>query len=165
MFNPTYPFTKKVLEATVKGGSIYFVRNTYNQPFDHFNDSIKGYFIITNYKDISKAEAHYNSISKDSNRFLYDFNNEEHKNKLYKAAAQPEGYKIYSVYFLPNYKDLITARIKEKINKYMYRRTNWKPGRGETVNLEFYIQFGALYATMSYNGQKEKVKFEDIEKT
>lgn len=165
MFNPTYPFTKDVLDATVKRGCLYFVRNTYQRLFDHFHEGIKGYFLITHYSDSGKANAHYNSIPNDGNRFLYDWNNEEHRQKLYIAASQPEGFKVYSTYFLPDYKERITNGLKDKINKYMFKNTEWKPGKGEVINLDLYMQYGSLYATMSYNTQKIKVKFDDIEKS
>ncbi|HEX8277590.1 MAG TPA: hypothetical protein VF540_02815, partial [Segetibacter sp.] len=64
-----YPFTKDVLEATVKKGCVHFVRNTYDKVFDHFNENIKGYYLITHYNDLAKATAHYNSTSNDSRRF------------------------------------------------------------------------------------------------
>lgn len=163
MFNPLYPFTEEVLNATVNRGCTWFVRNTYTGAFDHFDESIKGYFLITHFNDRSKAEAHYNSIAEDKNRFLYEWSNEEHKSKLLSAAKQPAGFKIYSSYFLPDFKKKITNNLKDKINRYMYRHTDWKPGKGETVNIDFYLQFGSLYITMRYAGQQVKVKFTDIE--
>lgn len=163
MFNPLYPFTKQVLDETVKKGCIWFVRNTFNLAVDHFDQDIKGYFIITHFNDKAKAIAHYNSTAQDKNRFLYEWDNEEHKTKLLIASEQPAGYKIYSSYFLPDYKKRITNPIKDKINRYMYRHTDWKPGKGETVNVDFYLQFGSLYVTLSYAGQQLKVQFSDIE--
>ena len=47
MYNPTYPFTKEVLEASVKAGSKYFVRNSYKRIFDHFDENTKGYYLIS----------------------------------------------------------------------------------------------------------------------
>lgn len=163
MFNPLYPLTTDVLQATIDRGCVYFVRNTYTQAFDHFDHNIKGYYLFTHYNDLAKAEAHYNSIKHDKSRFLYDWNNPEHQDRLKKAAASPQGYKIFSTYFLPDYKKKITNPLKDKINKYMYRHTDWKPGRGETVNVDFFLQFGTLYITMSYAGQQIKVNFTDIE--
>src|SRR5215217_6857148 len=114
MFNPTYPFTKEVLEASVEGGCLYFVRNTYHRLFDHVDENIRGYFLITHYKDYEKANAHLNSIPEDGYRFLYDWNNKEHKTKLYIAASLPEGYKVHSAYFVPDYKDKVTKVLKDK---------------------------------------------------
>src|SRR4051812_34472471 len=165
MFNPTYPFTKEVLEASVKRGCFYFVRNSYRRPFDHFDEGIKAYLLITHYDDVAKAYAHINSITNDPQRFLYDWKNEEHKKRLYVASSQPEGYKIYSTYFLPDYKDKITATLKDKINSYIYRHTNWKPRKMEVLNVDFYMQYGSLYVAISYTTQKIKIKFDDIEKT
>lgn len=164
MFNPLYPFTQEVLDATIKRGCIYFVRNNYNSAFDHFNEGIKAYFLFTHYSDHAKALAHYNSITNDPNRFLYSWTDSDHQKKLSIAASNPPGYKIFSSYFMPNYKDKISLILKEKINKYMYRNTDWKPGKNEKVNLDFYLQFGQLFTTMTYAGQQLKVKFTDIEK-
>ena len=163
MFNPVYPFTAQVLEATINRGCLYFVRNTWPQGFDHFNENIKGNYILTHYNDLAKATAHYNSIANDSSRFLYDWNNAEQQEKLKTAAAGPAGYKIWSAYFLPDYKSKITNPLKDKINRYMYKHTNWKPGRGETVAIDFFLEVGSLFITMRYAGEQQKVKFTDIE--
>jgi hypothetical protein len=164
MFNPNYLFTTQVLDAFVQAGKLYFVRNTYNRAFDHFDETIKGNFIITHYDDEAKAKAHYNSIPSDPHRFLYDWYNSEHQTKLKAAAAQPQGYKIYSTLFYPDWKKKITNHIKDKVSQYVYKHTNWKPGKGEVVNPDLYWQFGQLYTVINYNGQQIKVKFEDIEK-
>ncbi|MES1226993.1 MAG: hypothetical protein ABUT20_66585 [Bacteroidota bacterium] len=163
MFNPVYPLTTEVLQATIDRGCYYFVRNTYTQAFDHFDEGIQGYFIFTHYNDLAKAKAHYNSISHDKHRFLYDWNNPDNQENLKIAAGNPKGYKIFSTYFLPDYKNKITNPLKDKINRYMYRNTDWKPGRGETVIIDFFLEFGTLYITMNYSGDKIKIKFSDID--
>ncbi|MEJ7626829.1 MAG: hypothetical protein WKF35_08200 [Ferruginibacter sp.] len=163
MFNPLYPFTPEVLQQTVKRGCSYFVRNTWPPAADHFEDGIKGYFLISHYDDLSQANAHFNSISNDPHRFLYEWNDPAHRERLEKAAHKPAGYRIYSTYFYPDYKKKITKNIREKINRYMYRNTDWKPGSGETVHIDLYLQFGLLYLTMKYAGQELKIKFADIE--
>lgn len=163
MFNPVYPFTMAVLEATIKRGCLYFVRNTYPQAVHHFDENIKGYYIFSHYNGRSKAEAHYNSIGQDAGRFLYHWENPEQQERLKKAASNPAGYSNYSTYFLPDYKNKITNPLKDKISRYMYRHTDWKPGGGEIVNIDFFLEFGCLYITMNYAGKTEKVKFEDIE--
>lgn len=164
MFNPVYPFTMEVLHKTVERGCAYFVRNSWPNGTDHADEKIKGCFLITHYAEKAKAMAHYNSISNDAYRFLYDWNDEEHKEKLKIAASNPEGYKVFSSYFRDDYKSNITKNLKDKMNRYMYQHTGWKPGKGDTVHIDFYLQFGSLYLTMSYSGNQIRVKFEDIEK-
>ncbi len=163
MFNPLYPFTAQVLEATVKRGCIYFVRNDYPNAMDHFHTGIKAHLLFTHYDDFSKAQAHYNSIPQDKYRFLYNWNNEEHQERLKLAAAQPKEFKIYSSYFLPNFKDLITPFQKQKINKYIDMQTMWRPKKGETIRIDYSLQFGSIFITASYQGNQLKVKFADIE--
>ena len=164
MFNPLYLLSNEVLEATVKRGCIYFVRNNYPNAFNPLAEGIKANLLLSHYDDLQKAQEHFNSIPQDVYRFLYHWNNPEHQSKLKIAASQPKGYAIYSTYFYPNYKTKITPRLKEKINSYMYSHTRWNPKKGETVNIDFHLQFGALFVTMQYAGKKIQVRFIDIEK-
>lgn len=164
MFKPLYPFTTEVLEASIQRGCMWFVRNTFwDAVTDHFDENNKGYFLFSHYNDGAKAEAHFNSIAQDPHRFLYSWNDPIHQERLKAAASYPKGYTIYSAYFLPDYKKKITKPLKEMINAYMYRHTNWKPGRGETVGIDFYLQFGMLYLDMKYGGEELKIKFADIQ--
>ena len=164
MFNPLFPFTRDVLEATVERGCTWFVRNNYPQAFDHFETEIKACFLMTHYNDHSKAIAHFNSISNDTSKKLYDWNAATDREKLYIAANQPEGYKIFSAYFLPDYKKKITVNTRAKINSYLRMHTSWKPGKGETVSVDLLLQFGILYASLGYAGEQIKITFKEIEK-
>ena len=89
MFNPLYPFTTDVLEATINKGCQWFVRNTYLQAGNHFDEQVKGSFIISHFNDWAKSNTHYNSTAHDPHRFLYDCSKGEHKTKLLAAAGQP----------------------------------------------------------------------------
>lgn len=163
VFNPVYPFTIDVLKGSIDRGCKYFVRNRWHAGYDHFDEIQTQSLIIVHYLDLKEAEAHLQAIKQDKYRFLYDITNQDHLDRLQKAAQQPEGFKIFSSYFRPDYKKLITPRLKGKINSWMYRNTDWKPKRGQTVNVDFYLQFGQLFITMSFQGRKIKVRFEDIE--
>lgn len=163
LFNPVYPFTSDVLHKSIERGCKYFVRNQWHAGYDHFDDVQTQSIIIAHYLDEQEASAHYQAIQQDKYRFLYDINIPEHLERLQKAAAQPTGFKVFSAYFRPDYKKLVTPRLKEKINSWMYRNTDWKPKKGQTVNVDFYLQFGQLFITMSFQGRKIKVRFEDIE--
>jgi len=163
VFNPLYQFTTEVLEATIKKGCDYFVRNTYRQPQYNSHEEIKGYYIITHYNDKAKSEAHYNSIAEDKNRYLYNCYNKEDKEKLKIAASQPKGYMIYSAYFMPNYREKISKRTKDRINTYIFKHTNWKPTKGYVVGVDFYLQFGSIFIALNYAGQEIKINFDEIE--
>lgn len=164
MYNPLHPFTAPLLDAFVKSGKVYFVRNTFPRAFDHFDEGVKGYFLITHYDDRSKAMAHYDAIGHDKHRYFYEYSNPGHLEKLKVAASQPTGYRIYSAVFVEDWEKHITKELKEKVNRYMYRHTKWKPGRGEKTSLNFYFQFGQLYFSLSYDGDKISGTFDSLEK-
>lgn len=161
-FNPLFLFTEPLLESFIKSGKLFFVRNGYNRGSDNNRLPLRS-FLMTHYDDLSKAKAHFNSITTDKYCFLYNWEDKEHQNKLKIASQQPSGLKIFSGLFLPDWKSKITAQTKEKINQYMYQNTNWKPGKGDKTNLNFYFQFGQLYFTLTYKGNKISGKFDDID--
>jgi len=163
MFNPLYPFTKDVLEATVKRGGLWFVRNTLQQNGDN-DGEMKKAFLITHYYDAAKAETHYNIVTEDPYRFLYSWEDMDSRRRLELASTQPEGFKIYSAYFYPDYKKKISKSYKEKINRYMYTHTAWKPAGSDTVHVDLYLQFGIMYLHLKYEGEELKIKFADIER-
>ena len=160
MFNPLYPFTKEVLDATIKRGGLWFVRNT----FEMVDPGLDKIFLFTHYNDQARAETHYNIINKDPHRFTYHWKDEEGRRRLELASARPEGYRIYSAYFYPDYKKKITKVVKEKISRYMYAHTSWKPAGSDTVNVDLYLQFGIMYLHLKYEGEEIKIKFADIER-
>ena len=162
MFNPLFPFTKDLLDSFIKAGKRYFVRNSYPRGYD--DPILSGSFIITHYDDIAKANAHFHANTLDEHRYLYDWNDPFDRDKILLASFQPAGYKIYSSLFIPDWRKKITPNMKLKIDDFMYRETNWKPGKGEKTNLNFYFQFGQLYFSLSYKHNKISGKFDEVEK-
>ncbi len=163
MFDPLYPFTGEVLQAAIKSGSCYFVRNTFICSACLPQQQLKGCFIITHYNDKAKADAHYNSSANDKYRFLYHWSEEEHQQKLLNAASNPIGYKIYSSCFIPNFEKRIGKEIKNNINRLIHSLSNQKQKRNEKATVDFYLQFGILYVTIGFAGQQISVKFIDIQ--
>ena len=162
MFNPLYPFTGPLLNAFIKGGKPYFVRQTYNRGRNHLDENEKGAYLITHYSEKTTAEAHYNAIAGDFSRRLYDWNNTEDKERLRRAASAPAGYRIYAAILDKDPERRITDGIRKSIRAYV-DRLGWRPARGETVMPNFYLQFGELYASLKYKSWKTEIKFEDIE--
>src|SRR5689334_19256398 len=99
MFNPFYPFNSRLLNAFVAKGRKYFVRQTFNRAKDHFDEGIKGYYFFSHYDNLAEAQEHYDAIAHDPNRFLYDWNDIEHRSKLEIAASALPQYKIYTGVF------------------------------------------------------------------
>jgi hypothetical protein len=162
MFNPFHPFTDPLLDAFVQHGKRYFVRQTYRRGVNALNEGIKGAYLISHYDDLNKAQAHYNALASDPNRFLYDWNNTGHQQKLKVAASSPAGYKVYSCTLERNWERHITDRIKKGIRLYV-TGLGWQPSRSEGLNTKYFQIFGELYIQLKYKTREVKVKFEEIE--
>src|SRR5688572_15583141 len=107
MFNPFAPLTGRLLEAFVKAGEAYFVRQTFKRGKVPFEE-IKGSYLITQHSSLPSAQAHFGALDHDPNRYLYDWTKEGDRNKLIIAANNPEGYRIYAGVFLQDWERHIT---------------------------------------------------------
>lgn len=164
MFSPFAPLTLPLLEAFIKAGRKYFVRQTYLRGRQLVHENIKGYFIFSHYPDIAQAQHHLGAIAHDPNIFLYDWEKPGDQQKLLIAAGQPTGYQIYSSVFEKDWQKLLTPALREKVSKYINYSLDWKPGRGETVDFQIFASYGELYAKLKLRKQEVRIKLELIEK-
>jgi hypothetical protein len=162
MFNPFAPLSEQLLDAFVKAGKVYFVRQTFKRGKTPLDENIKGYYLITHHSELGAAQAHYGAIAHDPNRYLYDWGKEEDQKKLKIAAGNPEGYKVFAGVFIQDWERHITDRVKNSVKMYI-GSLGWRPGRNETVTPDFYIQFGDLYLKLKFRNKEVRVRFEDIE--
>lgn len=162
MFNPFHPFTSPLLDAFIKHGKRYFVRQTFKRGIPPMDDSVKGAYLISHYEDLHTAQTHFDAIASDPNRFLYDWSNAEHQEKLKVAAASPEGYKVYSSVFEKDWERRITDPMEKAIRLYV-AGLGWRPSRAEGLNTDFYQTFGELYIKLKCKGREVKVPFKEIE--
>jgi len=163
MFNPLAIWTEDVLRGLIEEGHGYFVRQTFERARTPFDDSMKGYYLICHYKEATSAREHFDALKKDPHRYFYDWRDEEHRSRLEAAARGPEGYKIYSNTFMPNWEQHITKRIKKNIRLYIQKK-GWYPKKEEGVDISFYPYFGKVMITLKFRGQQVSVAFDDIEK-
>ena len=163
MFNPFALLSKPLLDAFVQSGKKFFVRQQFDRARDHFHEDVKGYFIITHYAEKGHAEHHYGAISEDPFRFLYDWQDADHQNKLRIASSQPTGYKIYSSVFNHDWQKHITNPLKQKFRNYVEGKLGWNPAVVETVGFDIYVNYGELYARLKLRTQEVRVKLEEIE--
>ena len=164
MFNPFVPLSRPLLEAFVKAGKMFFVRQTYTQAKCILDKGFKGYFIITHYSDIAFANYHMSAITHDPNRYLYNWDNLDDRKRLHIASGNPEGYMIYSSVFKKDWQKHISANLKQQVKKYIDNSLVWRPGRNETVDIQVFTNYGELFAKLKLRSQEVRVKLADIEK-
>jgi hypothetical protein len=119
------------------------------------------YFVTTPYT--RRRKNIIDALADDPHRFLYDWQEPAHREKLTVAASRPTGYEIYSNTFMPDWERHITNRLKQKIRAFI-QGNGWKPGGEDGVLIDFYPHFGEVMVTLRFRDQKLSVKLEEIEK-
>jgi hypothetical protein len=162
MFNPFVPFTRPLLNAFVKAGKIYFVRQTYHPGTKSIEEGVKGSFIFTHYSNIAFAHHHMSAIAHDPKALLYNWNISSDRDRLLIAAAPPPGYKTFSTVMEKDWEKYITDAIKDKVKSFIDRNLGWRPGRDETVDFQVFTNYGELFARLKLRKQEVHVKLELI---
>lgn len=163
MHNPLALFDTKLLNALLKAGHGYFVRQTFKRGIDHTDTDLKGAYLITQYREAAKAQIHFDALGHDPARLIYDVNRTEQLDKLKTAATQPKGYRIYSA-LLKDKKWVAPTDMKAKIKSYIDARLNWQPKGSDTVNTDLFFQFGELFITLKWGSHEAKIPLSDIER-
>lgn len=164
MYNPFPLLNESLLNDKIQKGKKYFVRQTFGRGIE---PRIVAAFLFRAYDAEEKelAEHHLASLKKDGNAFLYQVDNAEHLAKLHIAAKQPFGYRIfYAGKHGEEWKPPI--EYQDKMRQYISRHhPGWKtkPG-GDKIEIGLYEEFGELFLKLSFEGEEEKVRFEEIEK-
>jgi hypothetical protein len=162
MFNPLAIWTEDALNGFVREGKRFFVRQSFDRARNPFDENIKACFLFCHYETFSPAKEHYDALADDPNRFLYDWEDEEHRTKLLVAAEQPPGYRIYTNTFMPDWERHVTRKLKQKVRGYI-EKNGWKPSREDGVLIDFYPHFGEVMITVRFREQKLSVKLAEIE--
>jgi len=164
MYNPFPLLNEKILADKIQSGRRFFVRQTYPRGFEV---RLKAAFLLKGYSSIDKDVAlqHMETLKKDGNAFLYDVEDADHLKKLYTAAQQPFGFKVY--YAAKRGEDWRPPEeYRMKIKVYLKQNhPNWKskPG-GEKVAVGLYEEFGKLFLKFSFDGEEDLVPIEKIER-
>jgi len=165
MLNPYILLTPDILKAMLTQ-PMYFVRQYYERGYANTNNKETIPLLFTHYAnhetDIERAQRHMRLLWNDQYRFLYDSRNEEHLQKLMKAATKPDGFRIY-INLLPK-KWKANDDIKRKINSYMLHRLPWwKYNPADKLNVTLKERYGQLYIALLWKGQQTEVHLDEIE--
>lgn len=163
MHNPFGLLNLKLLHALTDAGNRYFVRQTYKRGLNPFDPVQKTAFLFTHYRNLHEAQAHFNSIKQDKNRFLYDSMNPMHDAKLEIAAKQIPEFPVYTPLLEKPWEP--SAKMSEMIRRYIGIHLDWKPAREELVKAGLFSQFGELFVNLKYRTFETKVPLDEIEKS
>ncbi len=164
MFNPMALLSSELLQAFVQKGHRYFVRQHYPRGKGVFDSSTRAAFLVCPYDNYFLAKEHYDALSSDPYRYLYNWEEEADRGKLQLAATQPEGYRVYANAFHDDWERHLTDRLRAKIRGYV-KGLGWKPKSGEAVEPVFYPHFGEVFVRLKLGSREVRVNFEEIEKS
>lgn len=167
MYNPLCELSVPALDTLIKKGYFYYVRQSYPRGRQGV---IKEAFLITPYRDQGKANEHYIKIKDDPRKWIYSVNVNgsdpisaaEAKNKLYAAASQPAGFRVYldrlkfAEWTPPKW-------LAYKMTGYIKSQFGWPIDRAE-INVGLTFEFGQLFVKFHRRGIFKKAPLEEIEK-
>lgn len=159
MHNPLAILKPTVLEGLLAAGHRWFVRQQYPRGM---HPTLKGAFLISAYRSIGEARAHMEAIPHDPYRRVYDGEDATDRERLFAAAAQPEGYHIF-IALLAKRKWSPDPATGAAIKQYIRAHTNWKADRKENLHVSLFIQFGELFLNLKTKQEEIKIPFSDIE--
>lgn len=164
MFNPLTIWDERVLEGLIQGGHRFFVRQDFARGHHPLEDRPQVCLLLCHYTDYFRAREHFDALGTDPFRFLYPWEEPEHRQRLLKAAAGIPGYRVYANLFRTDWERLLTDQLREQIRAYV-RTLGWKPSRGVGVEPQFYPHFGEVHVCLKYRGREVRVSFAEIERT
>lgn len=164
MLNPYSILTPEILTAMLKQ-PMYFVRQKYSRGTDIFHEKNIP-LLLTHYAhnetDRERAERHMRLLCKDAYRFMYDSNETLHLEKLYKAASQPQGCRIFINLLPKEWK--ANDILKMKISKYVKERLPWwNYSPADKLKVTLKERYGELFIALLWRGQQTEVLLDDIE--
>lgn len=164
MYNPFPLLNERLLQTKLKEGKRYFVRQTFPRGMQK---GLRASFLLRAYNEAEKemAETHLRFLHEDPHAFLYDSSDPNQLQRLFMAASQPTGFSIYyagrnSMEWKP------PEEYRQQMQRYIRQRhPGWKTRKGETpIGIGLYEEFGALFIKLSFEGEEDKLPFEEIEK-
>jgi hypothetical protein len=157
MHNPLALLSTALVSALLENGFTLFVRQSYPAGKDD-TGACRETFLITPYKDIGEANMHFQHIRFDRRKYIYQAHHPEEIEKLYKAASQPPGYKIYAA-LLQRERWEPPHHVAAAVKRYISLKTKWPPGE---VTADLFLHYGELYFTLKYGDEEIKVPLPDI---
>ncbi|RAJ87623.1 hypothetical protein CLV59_101384 [Chitinophaga dinghuensis] len=159
MYNPLVLFTKPLLTTLLNSGYSIFVRQSYLPGIEPGDNNTKEAFLITPYMDIGEANLHFQAIRFDKRKYIYQAHRQEEMDKLFIAASQPPGYKVFAAWLKEEHW-APSEELGHKLKRYISIHTNWRPNH--TVDVELFFKYGELFLSLRYGQEELKVPLHQI---
>lgn len=119
-------------------------------------------YYLQNETDSERAQRHLRLLANDKHRFLYNSQHTEHRERLYKAACQPAGFRVYINLLAKPWKPGTTLKLK--INQYVQQKLMWWDFRSsDNLKVTLKDRYGELFLFLLWKHQQTEVNLKEIE--
>jgi hypothetical protein len=164
MYNPLALISQPLMAAILKSPKL-FVREYYERGSTVHESSLP--LLLTCYDkenevEHSRALFHLRQLKGMRYAFLYDSEIKRDREKLFIAATQPAGYRVFINMLASKWKP--PALLRGKIHEYMMHNLPWwNYDRSNQLHLHLKDRYGKLYVQLSWKANRAEVILEEIE--
>jgi hypothetical protein len=166
MVQPFIEFEKKYIPKLREVKKIYLVSQTYGRVVNLLPGK-KEALLITAYEEKGRAEIHLKALRDDKYGAIIELCERKHFDKFISMLQPASPYQVYWCVV----KD--TARLERQLNqeyadhmrRYIGKNTDWTIGGKDKIQPAFEVTFGELFVSLKWRSQRQRVKFEEIEKS
>lgn len=123
--------------------------------------------LVTGYEEKGRAEIHLKALRDDQYGAIIQLCEKKHFDKFISMLEPASPYQVYWCVV----KD--AARLERQLNlgyadhmrRYIGKNTGWTIGGKDKIQASFEVTFGELFVSLKWRSQRQRVKFEEIEKS
>lgn len=166
MIQPFLEFEKKYIPRLRSLKKIFVVTQTYHRAGDLFAQE-KTALLITAYDDKGLAEIHLKAIREDKYAYILNLCERKHFEQFTSMLEEGSAYKIFwsVVRDAGKLEKQLNSNYAAHMRRYIEKNTSWRIGGKEKIAPSFEVTFGELFVNLKWGSQRQRVKFEEIEKS
>jgi hypothetical protein len=163
---PFILFEKKFIPRLRQLKKDFLVAQSYSRGMDVFAPE-KTSILISSYDDQGLAEIHLKAIRDDKYSAIINLAHAKHFEKLLSMLQADSPYTLYwsVVKDAAQLEKHLNQRFADNMRRYIQKHTSWRIGGKDSVEPTFEVTFGELFVNLKWRTQRQRVKFEEIEKS
>lgn len=159
MFNPFVPFREPMIDRLRELQLRYIVAQSWG------GEDKQG-LLLSDYSDAGLAKLHLNRLQGDRFRYLFDLEEERHREVIRSLVADQSAYKPFAAFIAD------PAQVERRLNRiysaaikrYVEVRTDWRLGGRDGIYAKLQLIFGELFVNLQYRKQEIRLRLAELEK-
>ncbi len=166
MVQPFIEFEKKYIPRLREVKKIYLVSQTYGR-VENLLPGKQEALLITAYEEKGRAEIHLKALRDDKYGAIIQLCERKHFDKFILMLEPASPYQVYwcVVKDAARLERQLNTRYADHMRRYIEKNTRWTIGGREKIQPAFEVSFGELFVSLKWRSQRQRVKFEEIEKS